>query len=189
MQQQHGRRHGGGVGDRRHLEILVQRVHPASAPLNLAEADPDVGRPVHARQVRDGRSDDRGFEARLVPDNPRSHVAAVAVARDSQARFVDVRPSRHLVDGRHDVAVILAAPVSEHRLDEVDAVAAGAARVDGQHDVARRRQHLLDRVEGVVEGALGATVNVQHHRVLAGRVEARREHDPGLDLHAAAVRG
>ena len=39
MQQQHGRRHGGGVGDRRHLEILVKRVHPGPFPLSKTGAE------------------------------------------------------------------------------------------------------------------------------------------------------
>ena len=189
VEEEHGRLHVGGVGERRVVPEGLLQVPPCAAPLDLAEADADVGGAVHAVEVDAGRADDGGLEAGGVADDPACHEAAVAVAVDAQPVRVDVGALAEVVDGGHDVEVVLAAPVLLHGDGEVGAVGGGAAGVDQQHEVAGGSDDLLEGLEGVIEGAVGAAVNVDDEGVAGCGVEARREEKAALDVHAAAGDG
>jgi hypothetical protein len=112
----------GGVGDGGVFDVGLEVVEGGAAPLLFAELDGDVGLAVHADEVGDGGGDDGGFEAVRVADGPRGHEAAVRVAVDAEAVFVDVAEAEDAVDGGHLVFVVFAAPVLEDAGDEVAAV-------------------------------------------------------------------
>ena len=167
MQQQDGRLDAGRVGDRRALHVLLEVLEARPAPLRLPEGHPDVARTPEAQKIDARRPHDGSLKAIRLPHDPGRHVAAVAVAVDPQALGVDIGPPADLIEGGQDVSVVLAAPVPQHRLDELPPVGGRAPRVDAQHQIPRRGQDLLNRVEGVVKDPVRPAVDVDHEGVLS----------------------
>ena len=161
MQQQDGSFHPGREGDGGPLEQSIgQAVHALSqfvdqraadrhaagqavGPLGFAEAGGDVGRAVHAPQVDAGSPGHGSAETGGMADGPGGHVTAVAVAVDAQTVGIHVAPLADLVQCGHQVAVVLAAPVAQHGVDELLPVGGRAARIDRQGQKAGAGENLV----------------------------------------------
>ena len=100
---------------------------------------------------------------------------------------VHVVPLADLIHCRHQIQVVLAAPVTQHRIDELLAVSGRTARVHRQRNVTGARQHLMPRHEGIVKGAIRPAVYLQHQRILLGAVKSRRVVQPALNVPAIAA--
>ena len=177
------------VGRRRHLQPLVDVLphRPAELPLE----DPEhVARAEGAHQVVDRPLRQRRREPLRVADHPRRHVAAVRAAEDAEPVPVEEgEPLERGVDDAHQVLVVDAAPAgagtSSRPADRPPPrlrAAGAAARVRVENAVAGARVD-LDLVEEprLVLGERAA-VDREQDRVPATLVEARRSHEPRVDL-------
>ena len=89
-----------------------------------------------------------------------------------------------MVDGRHEVLVVLAAPVADARLREPFAVRVTAARIGVEHGVAAAGEDLELVEEAVAVRAVRTAVDLEHQRPLLRRLEPARLEQPALDLPA-----
>ena len=163
-----------GVGQRRAFAEALRSQVPHATPLKLAEGHADVRRAVHRFEVDARRADHGSLKAMVMTNDPARHVATVRVSMHTEPARVDVGPAAHLVHRGHDVEIVLTTPIAHDRLREAAPVRRRTARVDQQHEVARGREHLLRRVERIVERAVRAAVDVQDQRIGSRRAEARR---------------
>ena len=122
----------------------------------------------------DGALRARGPEAVGVADDPAGQVAPVAPPHHAEALGIEeVEPAERLVEPRHHVGVVPAAPVADDRARERLAVAPAAARVQ-VHDGVPRAGVDLELVEEAVAVLGGrATVDVEEGRVAPARLAGR----------------
>src|SRR5881296_2961007 len=93
------------------------------AALPLGEEVADVACAEHARDIVDGPFGARRFEAVGVADSPAGHIPAVAPAQHAESAWIDeVEAPQCLVKAGHDVLVVAAPPVANHRAREILAV-------------------------------------------------------------------
>ena len=144
---------------RREAEPQVPRL-PGQPQLHLV-LPLVVIRPVAGEVVGDAGPGHRGLEARRLRDDVVGEDPAVAPAAHAEAVGVgDARPD-HVVDGRHDVLVVLVPPVRPDGAAVGGAAARRAARVGGDHGVAVPGEHLPLELEGGGELVGGAAVDPQ----------------------------
>ena len=148
----------------------------------------DVVLRILADEVGDGAHRDRGREAVGLTDHPVGHVAAIRAAADAHAAHVDAAASLdRLVESRHQVDVVLAAPVANDLAPEVLAVSVRAAWVDVQDHVAHSGEDLELVHERRSVLPMRSTVNLEHEGIYAVGIEVGRPEHPALD--DPAVRG
>src|SRR5262245_38628509 len=138
----------------------------------------ELGVDVIDRSLRASR-----FESGRVRDRPVGHVATVADADDTESFGVDERiAAEGLIEARHDVAEVAAAPVADAGATERLAVALTAARVRVDQNIPGPRVHLeLVRV-GVTELPMGPTMDPEQRRISFPWIEVERLHDPTVDV-------
>src|SRR5581483_11889311 len=105
---------------------------------------------------------------------------AIAAAADPNPADVDVPgPLDELIQRRHEVHVVLAAPIADDRAPEELPVAVGSPRVHVEDDVAHAREHLELVEEGPAVLAMRTAVDLHDSGIEAARLEVLRlEHPP-----------
>ena len=157
------------------------------AELRLTEGVADVTRAVERFEVEARCTANRRLEAIGLPDRPRGHEPAIAIAEDAELILVDIWLLQRLVHDAHQILEILVTPVADDLLGEVAAIGGRAARIGVNHDEPRGGERLLDIVEAPTVEAVRPAVDVENERVALGRIEARRFEEPGFDLVLAAL--
>src|SRR5438067_7795832 len=152
--------------------------------LVFPEVPADVGRAEGRDVVADAALRRRGAEAVGVANDPVRHETAVAAAGDVYAPGVDPAHLLDVVDGGHQVLVVLTAPVADARLREPLAVGMTAARIGVEHGVTAPREHLELVEKAVAVRAVRTAVDLEHQRPLLRRLEPARLEQPALDLPA-----
>ena len=179
--------------ERRELDPQL-RVLPGQAELLLPLVLVVVGA-VAGQMVGHARPRHGGLEALRLRDHHVGEDAAVAPPPDAQPFGIGGAGGHRVVHRRHHVLVVLVAPAGPDGAAEGGAVAGGAARVRGDHQVAVRGQHLPLQLEGgrVLSGR--SAVDAQDGRPLAQRrarrvgqeaVHHRAVRAPGLEALDAA---
>ena len=92
-----------------------------------------------------------------------------------------------MIDAREHVGRVLDAPVGVDRLCELEAAATAAARVDGDHGVAIRGEHLPVLHELVAELVHRPAVDAQDRRVALAFHVADRLHEKAVDRRAVGA--
>ena len=134
---------------------------------------------------------DQGLEAIAVSGDPVDHEAAIRAAAGRYPRAVQERVLRqHVVEPFVQVFIDPAGPVLADLVGELLAVAGRAPRVDRDHRIARRGEHLVVPaiVPLVVPGPLRSAVDQEDDRVFLARVESRRMEQPAVNLVAVGSR-
>ena len=119
-----------------------------------------------------------------MPNHPRRKHATTGAAIDEHVLIIDVPTVDDQVDSVHQVVVVFARIRVLDRVTERTSVPGAATGVCVEYYVSVRRMLLPGEVEADVVHAVRSTVDRQHHRVLAARIEVRRLDDPPLDLEA-----
>ena len=101
----------------------------------LVEEIVGVGRQGEAIPVDDWFGDDGCPKTLCLPDDPSCEDASAATTRDKQIVFVDKALVQNIVDGRHQVVIILARVIVVDQIGKLSTVARTATRIDIQHDV------------------------------------------------------
>ncbi len=128
---------------------------------------------------------DDALEAVAVAENPVGHVAAETGAESTLALAVDeVVLTLGVVEAEHEVFKGTATPVSVDFVDELLAVAGGAARIDHDDDVAGGSEEIgvPAEVPIVSPGTLRTAVDEELDGILAGGIEAGRLDEEALHL-------
>ena len=120
---------------------------------------------VVAHPVADAGPGDRGREAIRLGDDPIRHETAVRVAGDAESLWIDGAMSKHVIDARHHVLIILDAPASAPRRPEkVFTVPRRAARICVDDGVPLRGKELQLEVEVVAVGTVRTAVDGENER-------------------------
>src|SRR5688572_273488 len=123
----------------------------------------------------------RGAEARRVADDPVRHEPAVASAGHVQPLLVDPPRRERVIDARHQIVVVLAAPIADARGRELLAVGVAAARVRVEDAVPSAGEHLELVEEAVAVRRMRPAVHLEYQRPLLRGIETARLHEPALD--------
>src|SRR5688572_13751851 len=103
--------------------VGVEIVVPRLAPEIVGEKAGNVGGASEAPEIGDAGSHHSAFESPGLRDNPGSHVAAVAPTHYAEPVRIGNSIGDHLVDARHEIFVVAAAPVLDVGEPEIPTVA------------------------------------------------------------------
>src|SRR5262249_31687529 len=176
------------VRERRALAVARPGLpRPGAAQLRHVEAMADVAGAEHRVLAVHRALRARRLEAPRVADGPAREKSAVAAAEHAETIRIEERIARErLVERRHYVGIVAAAPVADHRLGEGLAVSLAASRVRVDDGVAGAGVH-LELVEEVVPvHRVRAAVDVEQSRIAPAVDESGGPHHPHVQLEAGA---
>src|SRR5438477_7038366 len=127
---------------------------------------------------------DASFDSRRLRSRPLGHVAAVRPAANGQLVGIGDAARNEIIDARHNVPVIAAAPIAPIYLNKLLAVTARSSNIRIKNGVTACRKELSPGFDGVLPCARRPAMNQGDERQLGFAVRARWFQERGFDFLA-----